>query len=345
MKKKIIIVLVLIIIFLPIAGNSVYFLLNKDDFEKIKCKIVHCQNNEKEGNQKEKIPENKKPINGELTEISDPRYPFKILSTSPLGFDDIEFYYQKSLKRYKVSYYSEIGYEGEKEFKEKIEPYVKLYLASSEYMFQEYEETFSGNNPQNDIRESLYVSVYEKCEDVSTSLNGNVCKDLRMIGSTSPFTYKTSLYLNLNHSEFKDYYVMHVSMHETIHLLTYTYDQSVISAGLPDWYKESIAEGILFDPDMYKREFPDAFVDFEYPKSLEELNDWYNDADDKNKMRIAYQTGSEFFNYLLGKTELSEYLKLSTKRFSYLDNEFENEFVKIYGKGSNEIYEEFLSNR
>lgn len=346
-KQKIIILTctALIIGVITIATVSIVLILNKSD-------TTPNQNNNNDNSAEttndsdnENNEDKEKVDNDEDAYISDPNYPYDLPSDSPITFDNIEKYTTKANKRYSIWYFNDKT--SEDEFAKRIEPYVDLFIASSEYVFEEYSDTFTVSSSEVNARESLTIRVYEKCSDVSAGIGEEACKDVKLVASASPFTYNVSFFANLDHPDFKPEFLIITGMHETIHLLQYTYDGGTPGSLIPVWYKESMAEALAYDPDHQKEIYPELFENFTYPQTLEDLNLYYKGGDgspeDVDNMRRAYYIGQQFYFYLLEKCELEEYLQLIPKRVSYSgNNEFEEKFTKIFGKESEEMYQNFL---
>jgi hypothetical protein len=276
--------------------------------------------------------------------ISHPNYPFDLPQDGPFNFEEMETLYTQAQQRYSIFFNS--SQSNSEKFQEEITPYVKLYMASSEYVFQNYSEVFEGERPENDDRKDLSLKVYEKCTDISSGLDEDMCKDAKMVGSASPFTLSNSFYINKEHPDFHTDFIIIIGMHETIHILQYTYESNVPGSLIPKWYKESMAEGLAYGSDHKKQLYPELFVDYEYPNSFEEFSKLYSEEGDTieslNNLRRGYTIGAEFFDYLMQQTTLEEYLTLISKDSSPMNNEFDNHFKQIFGKSKEEMYTDFL---
>jgi hypothetical protein len=279
--------------------------------------------------------------------ISHPNYPFDLPEDGPFNFEEMETLFQQAQQRYSVFFNS--SQSNSEEFQEDITPYVKLYMASSEHVFQNYSKIFEGEKSENDDRKDLSLKVYEQCTDISSGLGEDTCKDAKIVGSASPFTLSNSFYINKEHPDFHTDFIIIIGMHETIHILQYTYESNVPGSLIPKWYKESMAEGLAYGSDHKKQLYPELFVDYEYPNSFEEFSKLYNEEGDTieslNNLRRGYAIGAEFFDYLMQYTTLEEYLTLISKDSSPMHNEFDKHFKQIFGNSKEEMYTNFLRER
>jgi hypothetical protein len=265
---------------------------------------------------------------------------------APFNESELETLYKAALDRYNIFYMEDSS--TEEEFKKRIEPYLKLFLASSEYTFKTYGEIFQSNNTELDERESISIKVYEECTDISASVSEDVCKEAILVGSASPFTLGFSFYANLDNPKLNEKLLISNGMHETIHVLQYTYQDGDPGTTTPKWYRESMAEGLMYNSDQQKDVHPELFQDLTYPQNLEELEGMYRgEGEDTeiNNMRKAYYIGQEFYHYLITKTTLEKYVTLIPVKFGYLDNDFGDAFEEIFGQTSEELYQEFLQNK
>lgn len=287
-------------------------------------------------------------------------YPFDMPENAPFDFDEMAQLSVKALDRYSVMY----TVDGDREsFVQFIDPYLTLYLASSEYAFQKYNDTFKGVAPNLEYRESLTIRVVEKCADISASLSEKSCADVKMYGAVSPFTYTTSFYVNLDHLEFDPAFIIDVATHEVVHLLQYTYDEGYTSGSIPDWYKESMAVGLSLQADKKLELYMQDYSKHGAPEDLLELEIWYNLSGDTleslEKKRTAYYVGGLFFDYQMKEVGLTDYLTIIGTLRKYdeygmetIDNREEQdgfavenpEYKKLMGIDPIDMYSEFVGN-
>lgn len=276
-------------------------------------------------------------------------YPFELPSDAPFGFEEIDRLYENAQDRFYFFYYEDSPHYTKEQFEEIIQPYFKLFVASMEYSFEKYEKTFRGDNPKLDERTNLRITVYQKCTSISDGLTEETCSDIKIIGSTNPFTYSTGLYVNPQHPDFSPEFIIDIGMHEVIHLLQYTYQYGT-STGMPDWFKESMAVDLAYSSsskhDLYQKDYK-KYGAAETLSILEENFHASTDtAENLGKLRSAYYVSGLYWEYLMQQTTLEEYLTLipvaNTYRSWRDDTEFNKKFEQIVGKSPNESYEDFL---
>lgn len=279
--------------------------------------------------------------------ISSSKYPFKLPADAPFDFSQMEKLYQDSMTRYNVKYKTSVTQQDQ--FAEDMKPYVMLYLASSEYIMQQYGNSFNGGSADLQARKNLQVRVFEKCSDIGAGLSEADCADVKMVGSASPFTLETRFYVNRDHPDFHTDFIIITGMHESVHLLQYTYEIGIPGSVIPEWYKESMAEGLAYNTNHKKQLYPELFDNYSYPSKFEDLQEMYNENDDTvgnlDNLLRAYAIGGEFFEYLNRQVSLSQYLTLIPKKSSAFDNEFGEHFEMLFGKTEEEMYQEFLNSR
>ncbi len=137
--------------------------------------------------------------------------------------------------------------------------------------------------------------------------------------------------------------------HETIHLLQYTYEKG-FSTGMPDWFKESMAVGLAYSSknkiELYKKDYEK----YGYPTDLKQMEEYLNSShDDLEKLakkRAAYYFSGLFWEYLMQKASLEDYLTLIPLAHTYREKDdntdFEKRFVELTGYNSKETYQNFL---
>lgn len=280
---------------------------------------------------------------------TDNAYPFELPVDAPFTFLEMEEYYNEADERFYVRY-TESKDNTEEAFIAEIEPYVKYYLASTEYMLQKYNDVFQGDSPKLDDREMLTINVVEECLDANSSLTESTCDDLKMIASASPFTLSVTFFINFDHKDFHPDLILDVATHEAVHILQYTYQEGIPGSIMPDWFKESMAEGLSYI-SARKKSLNDellARVDG-FPETLEDLENWIN-ADYTaeggfDKVRISYYYADGFFDHLIKKTTLEKYLSLiSVSKDSYNhEGEFYKSFAKMFGKSPELMYKEYAT--
>ncbi|MBN1618332.1 hypothetical protein JW887_03250 [Candidatus Dojkabacteria bacterium] len=260
---------------------------------------------------------------------------FEIDPAEPLTDSQIEEYYQKGEERY-VVFYFESDSHSEEEFIDIIQPYVKLYIAYSEYQIERYEEVFKGDNPYEVT--SLGLSVYESWDDIDP--NGEM-EYRYLVGVANPFTLSTKCFFGYDDPNFNRESVIQTAMHESIHLLQYCYEQGTVTSIFPKWYKEGMAEGLSFDPDRLKKTYPELFENYEYPDTLAEVEENLNNSD-LTELRRSYMISVEFFEFLVDKSSLTKHLTLlSSKKYE----EFNSNFEDLYHGTPEELYDEFKESR
>ncbi|HOU76228.1 MAG TPA: hypothetical protein PK957_03855 [Candidatus Dojkabacteria bacterium] len=353
-------IVLLISFFLLVAVGVIfglYFLLTRTTKGKealCTISVKYCEeiDVEKKINSKEDAPPIEKPLDPPIDKPINPGdSKIELPQDMPFSVAEMNRLAQKAKTRFSIYYVWDEGKPNwsEEKFIEFIEPYQNLYLASAEYSFEKYGDVFIGQSPSLEDRVNLRLTVYEKCTDMSVGFTEEVCADVKMIGSVNPFTYGVSFYINTNHPDYSNEFLIDVGMHETIHLLQYTYDEGYAGGTIPTWYKESMAVGLAYSSPSKKAIYKSDFDKYGYPETLTELNEWYNGEGDTleslGKMRSAYYVGDLFFDFLMQKTELEEYLKIMPKKYSYFpeQNEFDKEFRNVFnGKDSEELYQDFL---
>lgn len=276
-------------------------------------------------------------------------YPFTLPNDSPFSIEEIEELYKRAGERYYSSYKPDLGINTEEDFKGIIDPYFKLFIASNQYSFEKYDPIFRGNNPRLADRTNLSISANQKCTDVGTGLTEEVCSDVKIIGTINPFSFRTNFYANLSHPDFTVDLLIDTGTHETIHLLQYTYEKG-FSTGMPDWFKESMAVGLAYSSKNKIELYQKDYEKYGYPMDLKQmekyLNSSHDDLEKLSKKRAAYYVSGLFWEYLMQKVSLEDYLTLIPLAHTYRENdnntEFEKKFVELIGDNSKDTYQNFL---
>lgn len=280
--------------------------------------------------------------------------PFSLPPDCPFKMDEIEKLAEEADEKYYIYYHpkGEFSLERQEEFKKKIEPYIKVYLAAVEYSFKKNKPLLT--TPESDDsytkRNSLTLHVYETCEQILTERKER-CKNRRMIAFTNPFNFATKLYINLDYvkDNFFPISLISTGMHETVHILQYTYSKKGRGASAPDWYKEGMAEALSFRPFLKKEMYPHLFLNYQYPSSFKEFEQMFNEdtstEEALNNLRRAYVIATEFYFYLVNKTDQKKYHSLLIEKYGGLNSAFDEKFIQIFGKTKEEMYEEFLKNK
>lgn len=361
-KRTLIIILVVILTTMMLFSGGIYLFFTRTvQGKRLVCSINHnfCEKDEapepNDNPTNDSIPPNDSP-NEPPEEPEEPTNPgtfeIELPKDMPFSITEMKRLATKAQERLNVSYVWDESKPNwsEKQFKEYIDPYLTLYLASMEYSFEKYGDVFVGQNPSLEDRRDLRLTVYEKCTDMSVGYTQEVCSDVKMIGSVNPFTYGVSFYINTQHPEYSNEFLIDIGMHETIHLLQYTYDDGYAGGTIPVWYKESMAVGLAYSAPSKEAIYKRDYDQYGFPQTLMELNEWYSSGGDTleelGKMRAAYYVGGLFFEFLMDRVELKDYLTIMPKRFSNFPelNEFDREFSKVFGgKTSQEMYTEFVN--
>lgn len=280
-------------------------------------------------------------------------YPFSLPADAPFTLEEIQPLYEKAIAKYSVTYKEDSGVSTEEEFAEYIDPYLKLFMASLEYSYDKYADVFSGESPDVEGRDMLSVRAIEKCTDIGSGLTEETCKDVKIMGSISSMMYATSFYVNVNHPDFAPDLIVDVGTHEMIHLLQYTYTSGLTGNLMPAWFKESMAVGLAYYAETKESLYLKDFNQYGAPQSLQDMEEWFRYPSDDlvklGKKRSAYYVSKPWFDYILTKTTLDEYLTLLPICSTYLswrdDSEFDVEFKNLTGKLPEDLYQEFLNSK
>ena len=354
MKTRIVLVVLGFTVLLFTLTGAYFFLTRTQTGEKVLCSIhkKFCDNDSDPIVKGDDDTPTENPTEKPIDKPNIPtNYPIALPTDMPFTVEEMKQLAEKGRERFYISYNWDRTKSNwsEEQFAEYIEPYLVVYLASMEYSFEKYGDVFMGKNPSLEDRTNLRLTVVEKCTDVSVAYTEEVCTDVKMIGTVSPFTYGVSFYVNTSHEDFSSEFIIDVGMHETIHLLQYTYDDGYAASTIPTWYKESMAVGLAYNSPVKNALYKKDFDVYGLPESVEQLNEWYNLPGDTlenlGKKRSAYYVGGMFFNFLMESAELEEYLKIMPKQYSVWEdrNEFEKAFESTFdGKGTEEMYQEFF---
>ena len=274
-------------------------------------------------------------------------FPLDLPDDSPFQYSEIDALYQGALERINMFY----RYDSDDDFEKKAKPYVQLYMASSQYVYDKYDLIFRGDNPNLEMREDTMLTILEDCEDYATGLSKASCDGFLMLAGVDPISGDTRFYINFEHDKFEETiveYIIDMATHETIHLLQFSYIEGTNKT--PTWYEESMATGLQHTAPARKDYYKDIYEKFGVPQSFKELEEWYkSELDtpaDKGRFHSAYYAGMLYFDYILERTTLEKYVQLISSNETLIQleehSQLDEDFKDLTGKYPEDLYQEFL---